>query len=177
MAEPSAPSSARGGWSRRVCASFSSICGGGRGVRDGVVGGLSRGGDRGAHLVVGLDLAQVLHAEVGGSRALRRLLQHQRLWDGGRVLGELAAPSHPWLPAPAAPRSWEPQLLEFPISRSPNPGEPQSQGSPNPQPQWCWCVTPWCHRNAPHCTPGSIPGCLGSLGVPPAPRGVPVCAG
>lgn len=97
MAEPSAPSSPRGGWSRRVCASFSSICGRGRGVRDGLVVGSPRGGDRGAHLVVGLDLTQVLHAEVGGPRALRRLLQHQRLCEGGReggrVLGQLATPS------------------------------------------------------------------------------------
>lgn len=33
-----------------------------------------------AHLMVGLDLAQILHAEVRGPRALCRLLQHQRLW-------------------------------------------------------------------------------------------------
>lgn len=40
-----------------------------------------------AHLVVGLDLAQVLHAEVGGPRALRRLLQHQRLRGEGFCWG------------------------------------------------------------------------------------------
>lgn len=41
-----------------------------------------------AHLVVGLDLAQVLHAEVGGPRALRRLLQHQRLRGAESSAGE-----------------------------------------------------------------------------------------
>ena len=79
-------SSVRGGWSRRDRASFSSVCGRkeeergeGRGNKEGPIGrGRGRGGLT-AHLVVGLDLAQVLHAEVRGPRALCSLLQHQRL--------------------------------------------------------------------------------------------------
>lgn len=47
----------------------------GRDPRGGVLGD---GGLR-AHLMVGLDLTQVLHAEVRGLRALCRLLQHQHL--------------------------------------------------------------------------------------------------
>lgn len=80
------PSSVRGGWSRRDRASFSSACGRkeeergeGRGREEGPVGGGWGHGGLTAHLVVGLDLAQVLHAEVRGPRALRCLLQHQRL--------------------------------------------------------------------------------------------------
>lgn len=96
--------------------------------------------------MVGLDLTQVLHAEVGGSRALRRLLQHQRLCEGRRVLGELTAPSprdpSPGAPVPGTPSSGShssssPQILRAPALGMPNlrESEPWGAQAPNPGPQ------------------------------------------